>query len=250
MTLPNSLLEKSCHFFIGTSMRPEWGPSAPPTRPMTRAMYSFCIRWFEFCVVKWRKASQDLPKICTPLVWLSRRWQMPRCRGSVALGISKRRCATWMKFVGDSSHSPRWSVTTNMPAGLQTATKWSDSASFCTSHHWLAGGAPAVMDTSGVMGRSKHSDSTSPRHQKGFSSTSSSSHHVFSSCLEAPLPPPLPLPPLPLPPLPPPLPSGRVTMSPCSTLRTCSRCSWKWHLPKRKSSWSLRRNPRTASWQP
>mmetsp|Transcript_7006 Transcript_7006/g.21865 ORF Transcript_7006/g.21865 Transcript_7006/m.21865 type:complete len:266 (+) Transcript_7006:701-1498(+) len=90
MTLPNSRREKSCHFFIGTSMRPTSGPSGGPRRPSTRARYSFCIRWAEFCTVKCRKASHDLPKICTPLVWLSRRWQMPRCRGSLLLGISKR----------------------------------------------------------------------------------------------------------------------------------------------------------------
>ena len=67
-----------------------------------------------FWQTKWRKAPQDFPwranqstglfcrggfskstasktktpKICTPLVWLSRRWQIPRCRGSSFVGIS------------------------------------------------------------------------------------------------------------------------------------------------------------------
>mmetsp|Transcript_105905 Transcript_105905/g.299569 ORF Transcript_105905/g.299569 Transcript_105905/m.299569 type:complete len:306 (-) Transcript_105905:79-996(-) len=181
MTLPNSRREKSCHFFIGTSTMPTSGASGPPSRPSTRAMYSFCIRWAEFWTVKCRNASQDFPKICTPLVWLSSRWQMPRCRGSFLLGMSNLQWATWMKFVGDSSHKPLWSVTTNIPAGFEIATKLSDSATFSTSHHWHVAGAPSVRSRSGVIGRSKHSDSTSFRHQNGLFSISSSSHHQLRS---------------------------------------------------------------------
>jgi hypothetical protein len=41
-----------------------------------------------FWPTKCLKAAHDFPKICTPLVWESRRWQIPRCRGSKRVGIS------------------------------------------------------------------------------------------------------------------------------------------------------------------
>mmetsp|Transcript_52124 Transcript_52124/g.139566 ORF Transcript_52124/g.139566 Transcript_52124/m.139566 type:complete len:343 (-) Transcript_52124:113-1141(-) len=182
-TLPNSRRLKSCHLFIGMSTTPTLGSPFPPNRPDTSAMYSFCTWYEEFCAPKCLNASQDLPKICTPLVFPSRRWQMPRCRGSSWVGISKRLCATCMKFDDDASQRPLGCVTTNMPAGFRMATKFPDSARASTSHHWPMGGTPFVRSSAGVSSTSKHKDSASLRHQKAWSSSSTSSHQGRSSTL-------------------------------------------------------------------
>ncbi len=55
-----------------------------------------CVKW-PLCPTKCLKAAQDFPKICTPLVWESSRWQIPRCRGSKRVGISTlRSCSVRM----------------------------------------------------------------------------------------------------------------------------------------------------------
>mmetsp|Transcript_105782 Transcript_105782/g.336890 ORF Transcript_105782/g.336890 Transcript_105782/m.336890 type:complete len:342 (-) Transcript_105782:27-1052(-) len=235
MTLPNSRRLKSCHFFIGTSTAPTTGWPSPPSRPVTSAMYSFCTRCAELCPTKYLKASQDFPKIWTPLVWLSRRWQTPRWRGSSRLGISNRWWATCMKLVGEASHRPLGLVTTNMPAGFKTATKLSDSANCSTSHHCSTAGARAVRSSSCVSGTSKQRDSASPRHQKGCSSSSASSHQARSSGSGC------------LPPPPSPAAVAGTPLTFCCNRLTSSSCSEGWLWPTLNNSSSLRFRTRTCS---
>mmetsp|Transcript_29449 Transcript_29449/g.93876 ORF Transcript_29449/g.93876 Transcript_29449/m.93876 type:complete len:218 (+) Transcript_29449:569-1222(+) len=145
-------------------------PRPPAKRPSTSARYSRCTRCAALWATKWLKASPDLAKICTPLVWPSSLLQIPRCRGSSRQGMSTRWCAMCAKFVGDVSHRPLGLKATNMPAGFATATKCSDSARASTSHHWSTVGAPRASSSVGVSGTSKQRHSGSPWPQKVLSS--------------------------------------------------------------------------------